>query len=167
MRSPAASGGQPGTARTPWPGEGGIPRGSVLTHFQGRSTAAAWVPFARTASPKPQAPHPAPPAAVQVQGPRPYLKASAEEGGGFIPPQPGPPGLRTQPPPGAAPPPADPGPGAGLYFLQSPERQEGRGPNRVVTPPEKHDKSAQANSLAPPTTGCERRWAWLRASWVS
>lgn len=97
---------------------GGASPGKALTHFQTPSAAAPPIPTARTAPRYPPrcrsfftlalfrltSPHrtPLPQAAkhcTQSPGPNPYLKASAREGGGFIPPQSGPPGLCTPPHP--------------------------------------------------------------------
>lgn len=163
--SPSKSGKRPGTARTPGPREGGtrkdwcLPTSKARTQRPRRSRS-----LGQRLPPKPQAPHTSPPAAPRGRGPRPYLNASAEEGGGFIPLQPGLPGLWTQPPPRTAPPPSSPGPRAGLYFLLDPERHRGRGPKCMTTPLAEQGESTGANSLAPPLPaasgpgrGCVRR----------
>lgn len=156
MGSPAASSGP--RAHTPRPREGGIPRGTALTHFQGRSTAATRIPFART---------------------EPYFQAVASTLSARRCPNPGPAavfkcfcrGRRRLHSPAAWPPgtlnpataPHCPAslrarPGTGLYFLLDSGRREGRGPKWVATPlPRRANRLEPSHRPAPaPPSGAGR-----------
>lgn len=162
MGSPPTNGDRSRTARTPGPRERDTPRGSVLTKA-GAQRRCRSRSLGQRLPPKPQAPHTAPPAAPRVPGPRPYLNACAGEGGGFIPLQPGLPGLWTRPPPRPAPPPCAPGPRGRPLFPSGPREAEGAGSQMCDHAPCGAGRIRSSQLTGSPPSRSERRWAWLRA----
>lgn len=126
------------------------PLGQLLA--VGRAAAASARSPCSARPPLPARPSLRPPrTAPRVPGLSPYLKDSAREGGGFIPPQPGPPGL--YPPPHPCSSSRHASPGTAPISCKPQGRGEGGGARRSqgrLRPWPSPDESARASSAVPP-----------------